>query len=62
MRAIYALKSIWQLKKASLDEGGSRDYWQAGKSVAGVRGIEPAGEIVRAFAEAATGRLERASS
>jgi len=54
MRAIYALKSIWQLKKASLDESGSRDYWQAGKSVAGVHEIEPAGEIVRRFAEAAT--------
>ena len=53
MRTFYALKSIWQLKKASLDESGSRDYWQAGKSVAGVHEIEPAGEIVRRFAEAA---------
>jgi nitronate monooxygenase len=57
MRAIYALKSIWQLKKASLDESGSRDYWQAGKSVAGVHEIEPAGEIVRRFAEAAAGAV-----
>lgn len=54
MRAIYALKSIWQLKKASLDESGSRDYWQAGKSVAGVHEIEPAAEIVRRFASART--------
>lgn len=53
MRAIYALKSIWQLKRASLDESGSRDYWQAGKSVAGVRAVEPAAEIVRRFAAAA---------
>ncbi len=32
MRTIYALKSLWQLKRASLDESGERDYWQAGKS------------------------------
>ena len=40
MRTIYALKSIWQLKKSSLDESGERDYWQAGKSVAGINSIE----------------------
>ena len=40
MRTIYALKSIWQLKKSSLDESGERDYWQAGKSVAGIHSIE----------------------
>jgi nitronate monooxygenase len=50
MRTIYALKSLWQLKNASLDDSGSKDYWQAGKSVEGVESIEPAGEIVRRFA------------
>ncbi|MCP4390200.1 MAG: nitronate monooxygenase, partial [Gammaproteobacteria bacterium] len=35
MRMYYALKSIWQLKRSSLDETGTRDYWQAGKSVSG---------------------------
>ncbi len=40
MRTIYALKSIWQLKKSSLDESGERDYWQAGKSVAGINSID----------------------
>lgn len=53
MRTIYALRSLWQLKRASLDETGSKDYWQAGKSVAGVHEIEPAGAIVRRFAQAA---------
>lgn len=53
MRMIYALKSLWQLKRASLDEEGIKDYWQAGKSVEGVTGVEPAGDIVRRFAEAA---------
>ena len=53
MRTIYALKSLWQLKRASLDETGQRDYWQAGRSVEGISGIEPAGDIVRRFAAAA---------
>jgi len=53
MRTIYALRSLWQLKRASLDESGERDYWQAGKSVAGIDAIEPAGEIVRRFSRAA---------
>ena len=53
MRGFYALKSLWQLKRASLDETGEKDYWQAGKSVAGITSIEPAGEIVRRFAAAA---------
>ena len=53
MRTIYALKSIWQLKRSSLDESGEKDYWQAGKSVARIHGIEPAGDIVRRFRETA---------
>jgi nitronate monooxygenase len=57
MRTIYALRSAWQLKRASLaggaGEASSKDYWQAGKSVAGIRAVEPAGEIVRRFAAAA---------
>ncbi len=55
MRNVYALKSLWQLKRASLDVTGEKDYWQAGKSVAGIDAIEPAGEIVREFAAAAGG-------
>jgi len=50
MRAFYALRALWQLKRASLDESGEKDYWQAGKSVAGVHAVEPAGEIVRRLA------------
>jgi nitronate monooxygenase len=52
MRAIYMLRSLWQLKRASLDESGTRDYWQAGKSVRDVREVLPAGEVVRRFAAA----------
>jgi nitronate monooxygenase len=38
-----------------MDGGSSRDYWQAGKSVAGIDTVEPAGSIVRRFAAAALG-------
>ena len=47
MRTIYALKSIWQLKKSSLDESGERDYWQAGKSVTGIHSIESCEQIIK---------------
>jgi len=53
MRTFYALKSLFQLKRASLDESGSQDFWQAGKSVDGITSIEPAGDIVKRFAAAA---------
>ncbi|HEX4964988.1 MAG TPA: nitronate monooxygenase [Thermoanaerobaculia bacterium] len=53
MRTLYALQSIWKLKRSSLRSFSYRDYLQAGKSVAGVEKIEPAGEIVRRFRAAA---------
>jgi len=53
MRTIYALRSLWQLKRASLDAAGAQDFWQAGKSVDGIRGVEPVADIVRRFAAAA---------
>ena len=53
MRSFYALRSLWQLKRASLDTSeAAKEYWQAGKSVAGIHSIEPAGAIVRRFAAA----------
>jgi len=53
MRTIYALKSLWQLKRASQDTSGSLEYWGAGRSVAGVHEVLSAGEVVRRFAQAA---------
>ena len=36
MRSMYALRSLWQLKRASLDTSeAAKEYWQAGKSVDG---------------------------
>lgn len=59
MRTFYALRSAWALKQASLHAkdgiGSSKDYWQAGKSVAGIDRVEPASDIVRRFAAAARG-------
>ena len=49
MRMIYALKSLYQLKHASLDESGEKDYWQAGKSVAGIHEVETVQSIVERF-------------
>jgi len=56
MRTIYALRSLWALKRGLLRDSPDRDYWQAGKSVAGIERIEPAGEIVRRFAAAWRGQ------
>jgi nitronate monooxygenase len=52
MRTIYLLKSLWQLKKAVLDKSGKFDYWQAGKSVAGIHAIESVSVIIERFARA----------
>ncbi|MFT5659074.1 MAG: nitronate monooxygenase [Gammaproteobacteria bacterium] len=49
MRTFFALKSIWQLKKSSLDESGDKDYWQAGKSVKGIASIESCETIINAL-------------
>ncbi|MEO8226367.1 MAG: nitronate monooxygenase [Gemmatimonadota bacterium] len=53
MRTAYALKSLWQLKRESLEATGTREFWQAGRSVEGIHSVEPAGEIVRRFRNAA---------
>jgi len=52
MRTIYAVRSLWALKRGLLRDSPERDTWQAGKSVAGIDRIEPAGDVVRRFAEA----------
>ena len=53
MRMAYQLKSVWQLKRASLKGISYKDFFQAGKSVEGIDGIEPAGDVIRRFAAAA---------
>ena len=51
MRMIYALKAGIALK-SSLNNERKAEYWQAGKSVAGIHDIRPAGDIVREYAAA----------
>ena len=47
MRLFFGLKSIWQLKRSSLDSSGEQDYWQAGKSVAAINDIQTCHSIVQ---------------
>ena len=51
-RMYYSLKSIWQLKQASLKGMNYKDFFQAGKSVGTIEAVEPAGDVVRTFAAA----------
>lgn len=55
MRTLYALRSLWQLKRASHDPTGEREYWQAGRSVEAIDRIEPVADIVGRFREALAG-------
>jgi nitronate monooxygenase len=52
MRSIYALRSLRRLKQSSLSNRGANEYWQAGKSVAGITSVQSAAEVVREFAAA----------
>ncbi len=53
MRMFYSLQSAWKLREAQNRGSAYQEYFQAGKSVQGIEKIEPAGEIVRRYAEAA---------
>jgi nitronate monooxygenase len=51
MRSFFAVKTAWSLRRgARVDRS---QLWQAGKSVAGIHSVEPAGAIVRRWAGAA---------
>jgi nitronate monooxygenase len=54
MRAFYAVRSAIKLKRASLDPDAARDYWQAGRSVAGIRDVKPVAQILAEFETAAS--------
>lgn len=51
MRTLYALRSLWKLKKSLLDKTGRLDYWQAGKSVAGITGVLSVEDVVKQVRE-----------
>ena len=48
-RAWYAMRSAWRMKRSRVRGDTTRDYWQAGKSVAGVLAVEPVAAIVARF-------------
>ena len=52
MRTFYALNSVRRLKRSLHASDISTEYWQAGRSVAGIHEVKPAGDIVREFAAA----------
>jgi nitronate monooxygenase len=52
MRSLYALRSARRLKQTSLSSAGANDYWQAGKSVAGIHSVESARDVIAEFAGA----------
>ncbi len=47
MRTIYALTSLRKLKRSLHTGKGRDDYWQAGRSVAGVHEVLPVAEVIR---------------
>jgi len=51
MRALLTVRSVWDLRRGARTDDSQ--LWQAGKSVAAIRSLEPAGEVVRTWAEAA---------
>jgi nitronate monooxygenase len=57
MRAIYAIRSAYRLKKDLYRGQGAEEYWQAGKSVDGIHGIESTADIVRKFENELTTRV-----
>jgi nitronate monooxygenase len=54
MRTIYHLMSLRRLKQTALSSSGANDYWQAGKSVAGITSVKHARDIIEEFAAALT--------
>lgn len=52
MRTLYTLRSLWSLRRGLERGAPGRDIWQAGRSVASIHQVEPAGQVVRRFAAA----------
>lgn len=51
MRMWYGWNAVRDFKRISQQGGSTKDYWQAGKSVGGVKSIESVGDIIKRFAE-----------
>ncbi len=55
MRLYYNLHALWSMKRSVHRGFSTKDYWQAGKSVAGVERVESVGDIVGRFRKAFEG-------
>lgn len=52
MRTLYAARSVLSLKRSNARGDSSRDYWQAGRSVAAIHAVEPVAAILERFRRA----------
>jgi nitronate monooxygenase len=52
MRGFFAVRSAILLRKASLDPLATRDFWQAGRSVAGIDSVRSVADVVSDFVAA----------
>jgi nitronate monooxygenase len=59
MRTLYSLQSMWTLRKASVKGVSYKDFWQAGKSVEGVKAIKSVAEVVAEFEGGGQGAAPR---
>ncbi|OUS29495.1 2-nitropropane dioxygenase [Gammaproteobacteria bacterium 45_16_T64] len=48
-RTYYAVLSLWKFKRSSRDGMGYKDYFQAGKSVGRIHGVETVAQIMSSF-------------
>jgi nitronate monooxygenase len=53
MRSFYAVRSAIKLRRAAVRPNATPDYWQAGKSVAGIDSVESVAHVLGEFAAAA---------
>jgi nitronate monooxygenase len=53
MRSFYAVRSAMKLRRAAVRPNATPDYWQAGKSVAGIDSVESVAHVLGEFAAAA---------
>lgn len=52
MRSLYALKSVLALRQSNRRGDSNRDYWQAGRSVAGIDAVTPVADVMEGYRHA----------
>ena len=62
IRAWYSARSLFNLARGMKRSGGYNDYWQAGRSVAGIDRVESVETIIEHYAEALEGQGEAESA